>query len=265
MAGLAKTVLITGSTSGIGLGIATQFLKKSSNINLMIHGVEPPTQINTTLLNKLSALNNSAQISYHQADLVKENACSELIAKTVESFGRLDVLINNAGLQFTCKTQDFPTDKWDLILGICLNAPFFLSRAALPHMHAQKYGRLIHIGSAHSVVASANKSAYCAAKHGVVGLSRVLALELAGSNITSNIICPGWVKTPLVQKQIDKIAETEGISAEEASARLVLEKHPTNEFVQPENLGALAMFLCSEEAKQMNGSVIPMDLGWTIR
>jgi len=179
--------------------------------------------------------------------------------------GKLDIIVNNAGIQFTAPTEKFPTDKYKAIMGVCVDAPFYISRAALPQMYERGWGRLIHIGSAHSHVASPNKSAYCAAKHGVLGLSRAIALEAAGRGVTSNTICPGWVHTPLVKKQIERISSERGISLDEAQKVLTLDKHPTNEFVEPENLGNFAVYLSTDAAGQINGAALSMDLGWTVR
>jgi len=257
-----RSVLVTGSTSGIGWGIVTQFAKAGARV--MFHGLEAEKEVSHL---KTELVGHKAEaVEYTSADLSSESACKDLVERSRKLLGgKLDIIVNNAGIQYTARCEDYPTDKYRSILAICLDAPFFISKAALPHMYEQKWGRLIHIGSAHSHVASPNKTAYCAAKHGVLGLSRAIALESAGKGVTSNCVCPGWVRTPLVQKQVERIAAEKKISLEEAQAILVLDKHPVNEFVEPENLGAFCVFLASEPASQINGASLSMDLGWTVR
>jgi 3-hydroxybutyrate dehydrogenase len=177
--------------------------------------------------------------------------------------GGADVIVNNAGIQFVSSTQAFPDDKWNLILQINLTAAFHLTRAALPKMLAQRWGRVINIASVHGLVASVNKSAYVASKHGLIGFTKTVALETAGTGVTSNAICPGWVLTPLVQKQVDARAAQLGLSQDDARKSLLSEKQPSNQFVTPEQLGGLAAFLCSDAAAQITGVAIPMDGGWT--
>ena len=258
---LGKCVLVTGSTSGIGWGTAKQFAKAGCRV--MLHGLEKENEV-TSLKDELGSLSKQ-KVSYSNANLLEEASCEKLVNDSIQSLGKLDIVVNNAGIQFTSPTQSFPTTEWNRILAVCLNAPFFISRKVLPHMLAQKWGRLIHIGSAHSMVASPNKSAYCAAKHGVLGLSRVIALETAGSGVTSNTICPGWVLTPLVKKQIEKISRDKNISIEEASKELLLDKQAYPEFVTPEKLGSLAVYLSTDDASLMTGAALSMDGGWTTR
>jgi 3-hydroxybutyrate dehydrogenase len=256
-----KCVLVTGSTSGIGWGTLKQFAKAGCRV--MLHGLEKENEV-SSLKQELESM-SGAKVCYSNADLLREASCKQLVEETIQGLGKLDIVVNNAGIQFTSSTQDFPTDQWNRILAVCLNAPFFISRSVLPHMYAQKWGRLIHIGSAHSLVGSPNKSAYCAAKHGVLGLSRVIALEAAGTGVTSNTICPGWVLTPLVKMQIERISKEKGISIEEASNQLVLDKHPSPDFITPEKLGSLAVYLSSDDASLMTGAALSMDAGWTTR
>ncbi|NDG05408.1 MAG: SDR family oxidoreductase, partial [Alphaproteobacteria bacterium] len=186
-----------------------------------------------------------------------------MVQQAQEKFGRVDVMVNNAGIQFVSAIENFPLEKWHAVLATNLSSVFYATRSVLPLMRAQQFGRIINIASAHGLVASANKSAYVAAKHGVVGLTKVTALETAGTGITCNAICPGWVLTPLVQKQIDAIAEREKISNDDASKKLLSEKQPSLQFVTPEQVGALAVFLCSDAAAQMTGSSYSIDGGWT--
>lgn len=258
----SKCVLVTGSTSGIGYGIAKQFAKAGASV--LFHGLEKESEVQN-LKSELESLSNGiGKVCYANADLTSESSCTNLIKQGTNQLGKIDILVNNAGVQFTSPTQDFPLDKWNLLLAVNLSAPFYTSRAVLPQMYQRKWGRLIHIGSAHSKVGSPNKSAYVAAKHGVLGLSRVIALETAGKGITSNCICPGWVKTPLVQQQIERIAKEKKITVEEASLDLLLEKQPSGEFVTPEKLGSFAVYLSTDDASQVTGAALSMDGGWTV-
>lgn len=277
---------MTGSTSGIGWGIANQFAKAGARV--MVQGLEKEGEISglLTKLESISASKEKNRVAYTQADLSSEDACNRVIKRSAEIFGNLDILVNNAGMQFTSRTEDYPTEKWDAVMKINLYAPFFLSRAALPGMYKKGWGRLVHIASAHGLRSSPNKSAYCASKHGLVGeflknffhwhfltdneneiagMSKSIALESAGTGVTSNCICPGYALTPLVQKQIDNIAKEKGISEQKAKDELLLQKHPVGVFVMPENLGALAVFLSTGAADQVNGAALSMDVGWTAR
>jgi 3-hydroxybutyrate dehydrogenase len=186
-----------------------------------------------------------------------------MVGATIAEFGQLDILINNAGIQYTAPIEQFPPDRWDAIIAINLSANFHTIRAALPDMRQRNWGRIINIASTHGLVASSEKSAYVAAKHGVVGLTKVVALETAPAGITCNAICPGWVLTPLVEKQINDRASREGISVDRAKAELLAEKQPSHEFATPEQIGALAVFLCSDAAAQITGATLPVDGGWT--
>ncbi|MDB5760089.1 MAG: 3-hydroxybutyrate dehydrogenase, partial [Burkholderia sp.] len=200
--------------------------------------------------------------SYHNADMSQPTEIELMMRSAVEQFGGVDIVVNNAGIQHVANIEDFPVDKWDAIIAINLNSAFHTTRLALPQMKAHNWGRIINIASAHGLVASAQKSAYVAAKHGLVGLTKVTALETAQTGITCNAICPGWVLTPLVQKQVDARAAEGGISNEEAKRNLLAEKQPSGEFVTPEQLGALAVFMCGEAASQVRGVAWNMDGGW---
>jgi 3-hydroxybutyrate dehydrogenase len=195
--------------------------------------------------------------------MTKPAEIADMVKAAEKEFGAVDILVNNAGIQHVAKIEDFPIDRWDAVIAINLSAAFHTARAALPGMKKRKWGRIINIASAHGLVASANKAAYVTAKHGLVGLTKVVALETATSGITCNAICPGWVLTPLVQKQIDDLARREKLSADEAKRRLLAEKQPSGEFATPVEIGGLAVFLCSEAASQIRGASLSIDGGWT--
>ena len=256
-----KVAVITGSTSGIGLGIATAFAQQGADI--VLNGFGDAGQIEQ--LRAELAKQHGVQVVYDGADLSRGEAVRQLIANTVQSLGRIDILVNNAGIQHTALIEDFPVDKWDAILALNLSAVFHGSAAALPHMKKQGWGRIINIASAHGLVGSANKSAYVAAKHGVVGLTKVAALETAGSGITANAICPGWVRTGLVEKQITALAEQQHVDQDAAARGLLSEKQPSLQFVTPEQLGGTAVYLASDAAAQVTGTTISVDGGWTAR
>jgi 3-hydroxybutyrate dehydrogenase len=254
-----KTAIVTGSTSGIGLGIAEAFA--AQGCNLVLNGFGDPAtikQVETDVQAK-----HGIKTFYSGADMSKPAEIAKMVADATEHFGAVDILVNNAGIQFTALTEDFPDDKWDAIIAINLSAAFHAIKAALPGMKARKFGRIINIASAHGLVASQQKIAYVAAKHGLVGLTKVVALETANDGITSNAICPGWVHTPLVQKQIEANAARDGISVEDASNNLLRDKQPMLTFSTPEKLGGLAVFLSGENGSTMTGSIISMDGGWT--
>lgn len=256
-----KVAVVTGSTSGIGLGIARAFAQQGANV--VINGFGDPAEIERVRA-ELAAL-HKVQVLYDGADLSKAEAVRALVANTVQALGRIDILVNNAGIQHTALIEDFPVEKWDAVLALNLSAVFHGTAAALPHMKKQGWGRIINIASAHGLVGSAQKSAYVAAKHGVVGLTKVTALETAGSGVTANAICPGWVRTPLVEKQISALAERDGVDQEAAARELLSEKQPSLQFVTPEQLGGTAVFLASEAAAQITGTTISVDGGWTAR
>jgi 3-hydroxybutyrate dehydrogenase len=249
-----KTALVTGSTSGIGLGIAKALARQGANIVLNGFGdVEGPKA-------EIGAL--GAQVSYHGADMSKPAEIEAMMRHAASQFGRVDVLVNNAGIQHVARIEDFPVEKWDAVLAINLSSAFHATRLALPAMRAANWGRVINVASVHGLVASAEKSAYVAAKHGIVGLTKVTALENATTGVTCNAICPGWVLTPLVQKQVDAKAEALGLSNEEAKKLLLGEKEPSMQFTTPEELGELAVFLCSPAANNVRGVAWNMDGGW---
>lgn len=254
-----KSALITGSTSGIGLAIAKTLAEAGANI--MLNGFGDAAEIEKTRADLEKTYGIKA--TYNGADLSTESGTRGLVDETVKALGSVDVLVNNAGIQHTSPIEQFPTDKWNLILNLMLSSPFFAIAQALPYMRKNGFGRIINIASVHGLVASTNKAAYVSAKHGLVGLTKVTALETAKENITCNAICPGWVHTPLVQKQIDDLAAREGLSIEKAQEKLLGEKQPSAAFVTPEQLGNLALFICSDAATQLRGSAWTMDGGWT--
>jgi len=256
-----KVAVVTGSTSGIGLGIATALAQQGADI--MLNGFGDADAIEK--LRAELASQHGVKVLYDGADLSKGEAVRQLIETTVKSLGRIDILVNNAGIQHTALIEDFPIEKWDAILALNLSAVFHGSAAALPHMKKQGWGRIINIASAHGLVGSPNKSAYVAAKHGVVGLTKVTALETAGSGVTANAICPGWVRTPLVEKQITAMAAEHNVSQDDAARDLLSEKQPSLQFVTPDQLGATAVFLASDAAAQITGTTVSVDGGWTAR
>ena len=257
-----KTALITGSTSGIGLGIATALARQGANIVLNGFGdVEAPR---AQILKAGKAA--GVQVAYHGADMSRPADIEDMVQYSVRNFGQIDILVNNAGIQHVAKVEDFPPERWDAIIAINLTSAFHTTRLVLPMMQAANngkgWGRIINVASVHGLVASAQKSAYVAAKHGVVGLTKVTALENATTGITCNAICPGWVLTPLVQKQVDAKAQELGISNEEATRQLLGEKEPSMQFTTPEELGELAVFFCSPAANNVRGVAWNMDGGW---
>jgi 3-hydroxybutyrate dehydrogenase len=253
-----KVAVVTGSTSGIGLGIARALAAEGADI--MLNGFGDPAEI--AALKAGIAEEFKVRTAYNGADLSKPAETRGLIEAAIAELGSVDILVNNAGIQFVAKIEDFPEDKWEQVIAINLSAAFYTSKYALPGMKARNWGRIINVASAHGLVASAEKSAYVAAKHGLIGLTKVAALETAETGITVNAICPGWVLTPLVQKQIDALAARKGIGAVEASRELLGEKQPSKTFVTPEQLGALAVFMCSGAAVNLRGAAINMDGGW---
>ncbi len=256
-----KVAVVTGSTSGIGLGIAQQLA--ASGADLALNGFGEPADIER--LRASLAAEHGVRVVYVAADLSRPAEAQALIERATHDLGRVDIVVNNAGIQHVSPVKDFPLDKWEQVIAINLTAVFMTTRAALPQMLERNWGRIVNIASVHGLVASVDKSAYVASKHGVVGLTKVVALETATSGITCNAICPGWVLTPLVQKQIDALAEREKLSPEDARVRLLGEKQPSLEFTTPEQLGALAVFLCSDAAAQLSGVSLPVDGGWTAR
>ena len=252
-----KTALVTGSTSGIGLAMAHALAAEGANIVFNGFGsADAIKQVGSELRAR------GVRTLYHGADMSKPPEIEQMIEAANAEFGTLDVLINNAGIQHVAPVESFPTDRWDAIIAINLSSAFHTIRLALPNMKRANWGRIINIASVHGLVASAEKSAYVAAKHGIVGLTKSVALETAQTGVTCNAICPGWVQTPLVQKQIDARVERDKISQEAAQKALVGEKQPSLQFVTTEQLGALAVFLCSPAADQVRGAAWNVDGGW---
>jgi 3-hydroxybutyrate dehydrogenase len=256
---IGKTALITGSTSGIGLGIAHALAAEGANI--LFNGFGDAVLI--TQLQAETASRYGVHTDYSSADMSKPAEIEAMMQAAASRFGGIDILVNNAGIQHVAAVEDFPVERWDAVIAINLSSAFHTTRLALPHMKARNWGRIINLASVHGLVGSAQKSAYVAAKHGIVGLTKVTALENAQTGITCNAICPGWVLTPLVQKQVDARAAQNNLSIEQAKRELLMEKQPSGEFVTPEQLAALAVFMCSEAASQVRGVAWNMDGGWT--
>jgi 3-hydroxybutyrate dehydrogenase len=247
-----KRAVVTGSTSGIGLGIARALAAQGARV--MINGFGDAATV--------AALKKEFP-AYSMADLSKPDQIRVMIDDADAKLGGVDILVNNAGIQHTAPVEAFPAERWDAILAVNLSSNFHAIAAVLPQMKKRNWGRIINIASTHGLVASVQKAAYVAAKHGVVGLTKVVALETATTGVTCNAICPGWVLTPLVQKQVDARAEAEKLSPEDARVALLSEKTPSRQFVTPEQIGALAVFLCSEAASNVRGAAWPVDGGWT--
>ncbi len=256
-----KVAIVTGSTSGIGLGIARALAAEGAAI--LLNGFGPADAI--AALREELAANHGVQVHYSAADMTKPDEIAAMVAEARRELGGADILVNNAGIQHTAAIADFPAGKWDAVIAINLSAAFHAMQAAIPGMKGAGWGRIINIASAHGLVASAQKSAYVAAKHGMVGLTKVAAIELANDGITCNAICPGWVLTPLVQAQLDARAQATGRSAAEEERALLAEKQPMLRFTQPEQIGALCVFLCSDAAATMTGAPISIDGGWTLQ
>jgi 3-hydroxybutyrate dehydrogenase len=254
-----KSALITGSTSGIGLGIAQALAAQGCNIMMNGFGAAAAIeQIRSGMAEKYGVA-----VFYDGADMSRPAAIGDLVADTSARLGGIDILVNSAGIQHTAAVEDFPPEKWDAIIAINLSSSFHTIHHALPFMKANGWGRIINIASVHGLVASANKAAYVTAKHGLVGLTKVVALETAGLGITCNAICPGWTRTELIEPQIVARAQALGVDIEEGGRDLLAEKQPSRQFVSIEQLGQLALFLCSEAAAQITGAPIPIDGGWT--
>ena len=249
-----KTALVTGSTSGIGLGIAMALARQGANIVLNGFGEIEAAKAEVKAL--------GVEVEYHGADMSKPTEIEAMMAFAAQRFGQVDILVNNAGIQHVSRVESFPVERWDAIMAINLTSAFHTTRLALPAMQKGNWGRIINVASVHGLVASAEKSAYVAAKHGIVGLTKVTALENATTGITCNAICPGWVLTPLVQKQVDAKAAALGISNDEATRLLLGEKEPSMQFTTPEELGELAVFFCSPAANNVRGVAWNMDGGW---
>jgi len=257
-----KTVLITGSTSGIGLGMAQAFGRQGASV--ILNGLASDDQIAAAVQSVEEA--GAAAVMFHGANMLDVAEIEDMVAQASDKFGGVDILCNNAGIQHTSPTEEFPADKWDAVIGINLSSLFHTTRLCLPHMQKQNWGRIINTASVHGMVASAHKIAYVAAKHGVVGMTKVVALETAETGITCNAIAPGWVETPLVQSQIHaKVDAGVAETYEDASRDLLMEKQPSLQFVRPEHLGETAVFLASDAAAQITGITLPVDGGWTAR
>ena len=249
-----KTALVTGSTSGIGLGLAQALAQQGANIVLNGFGdVEGPKTA-------ISAL--GVQVRYHGADMSKPAEIEDMLRYAAAELGRVDILVNNAGIQHVARIENFPVERWDAVIAINLSSAFHATRLALPAMLAANWGRIINVASVHGLVASTEKAAYVAAKHGLIGLTKVTALENATTGVTCNAICPGWVLTPLVQKQVDAKAAAQNISNEAATKQLLGEKEPSMQFTTPEELGQLAVFFCSSAGNNVRGVAWNMDGGW---
>ena len=253
-----KTAIVTGSTSGIGLGIATAFAVEGCNV--MLNGFGDAAAI--AELRKTLAEQHGVGVAYSPADMAKPADIREMVAATVGQFGAVDILVNNAGIQHVATVADFPEERWDAVIAINLSAAFHAAKAALPRMIAKGWGRIINIASAHGLVASGEKAAYVTAKHGLVGLTKVIAIETANQGVTCNAICPGWVLTALVQKQIEARAAAQGIPYQQAHDDLLREKQPMLQYTTPEKIAGLAVFLCSEAASTMTGAALSIDGGW---
>ena len=254
-----KTALVTGSTSGIGLGIATALAAGGANV--ILNGFGDPNEIEK-LRAKLAA-DHAVEVRFEAADLSQQDAIEQMMGNAIEQFGAVDILVNNAGIQFVAPIDEFPVAKWNAILALNLTASFHTIRLALPAMKANKWGRIVNIASAHALVASPYKSAYVAAKHGIAGLTKTVALEVATHGITMNAVCPGYVWTPLVEKQIPDTAKARGLTEAQVIDDVLLHAQPTKKFVQVPEVAALTAFLASDAAASITGAVIPIDGGWT--
>jgi 3-hydroxybutyrate dehydrogenase len=256
-----KTALVTGSTSGIGLGIAQAMAKQGANV--VINGLGNADEIEKT--RKSIESDYGVKAVYDAADMTKPDQIRKMCENAITQFGAVDILVNNAGIQFVSPIDEFPEDKWDAIIAINLNSAFHTTKACLPGMKKKGWGRVINIASAHGLVASPFKSAYVTAKHGIVGMTKTVALEVATNGITCNAICPGYVNTPLVQNQIKDQAKVHNLSEAEVVEKVMLAPQAIKKFVEVEQLGELALFLCSDAASNITGISLPMDGGWTAR
>ena len=256
-----KSALITGSTSGIGAGVAAALAE--AGVNVMLNGFGDPAQIEK--MRAGLAERTGVKVLYSGADMSRPDEIEAMVRAAERDFGQLDILVNNAGIQFVSPVQEFPGAKWEQILAINLSSNFYTIKAALPGMQARNFGRIINIASAHGLVASPFKSAYVAAKHGVVGLTKTVALEVAETAITCNAICPGYVKTPLVEGQIKDQAKVHNMSEAQVVREVILASQPNRRFVEVDEIGALVLFLCSAGASSITGIALPIEGGWTAR
>lgn len=254
-----KNAIVTGSTSGIGLAISQALAAEGCNI--LFNGFGDKASIDQLVRDTETI--HRVRTDYSPADMSKPNDIAAMVKQAENVFGSVDILINNAGIQFTSSIEEFPAEKWDAIIAINLSSSFHAMKAALPGMRKRNFGRIVNIASVHGLVASTHKAAYVAAKHGIVGLTKVVALETAEADITCNAICPGWVHTPLVQKQIEDKAKEQNISVEESTSRILGEKQPNKRFIHAEQIGALIVFLSGESGGSMTGEILSMDGGWT--
>jgi 3-hydroxybutyrate dehydrogenase len=254
-----KTAIVTGSTSGIGLGLAEAFAREGANV--VLNGFGDAMQIEET--RAALAQRTNARVVYSPADMSKPRAIEQMIRQTADAFGGVDIMVNNAGIQHVAPIEEFPDEKWDAILSINLSSAFHATKLVLPMMRRKGWGRVINVASAHALVASPYKAAYVAAKHGVLGLTKVTALEAAEDGITCNALCPGYVRTPLVEKQIDDQARAHGIPRDKVISDVLLKNQPNKRFVEVDELAALALFLCSDNGGSVTGAALPVDGGWT--
>jgi 3-hydroxybutyrate dehydrogenase len=253
-----KIAIVTGSTSGIGRGIATALAAQGCGV--MLNGFGETAAIGALRTDLETRFRVPA--AYSSADMREPAQIRDMVGETVRRLGGVDILVNNAGIQHVARIVEFPEDRWDAVIAVNLSAAFHTTKAALPHMLAKHWGRVVNIASAHGLVASGEKAAYVAAKHGLVGLTKVTAIETANAGVTCNAICPGWVLTPLVAQQIAARAAAQGIPETEAREDLLREKQPMLDFTTPEQIGALAIFLCSDAARTITGATLPIDGGW---
>ncbi|GBD43776.1 D-beta-hydroxybutyrate dehydrogenase [bacterium HR40] len=254
-----RLALVTGSTSGIGLAIARALAAEGADI--VLNGFGDPAAIEA--LREDLANEASVRVRYVGADLARPSEIEDMMREIEGELGGIDILVNNAGIQHVAPVHEFPPERWDAVLAVNLSACFHTIRLALPSMLRRNFGRIVNIASVHGLVASVHKAAYVAAKHGLVGLTKVVALETAGTGVTCNAICPGWVRTPLVERQIEARAVREGVDGETAARALLAEKQPSQRFVEPEHIAALAVFLCSPAAAEIRGATLTIDGGWT--
>ena len=254
-----RTAIVTGSTSGIGQGIAEALAAAGANV--MLNGLGDDVAIEEQ--RRSLAERYGSRVGFHAADMTSPDEVRDLIADTGARFGGVDVLVNNAGIQHTAPIEDFPGERWDAIIAVNLSAAFHATQAAIAGMKDRGWGRIINIASVHGLVASIDKVAYVASKHGLIGLTRVVALEAAGTGVTCNAICPGWVRTPLVESQIEARARRSGETVEQAASELLAEKQPSGQFTSIAQIGAAAVFLCSDGAANMTGTTLTLDGGWT--